>query len=261
MNEIDIGNININENIISFNDENSSDLIINANNINIKNQNNDNLLYLNGNNKLIGLGNTKPTAKLDLKNIDNNKPILKINGNDSYEELYILNKDGIDEVELLINEIDNIKLNNNTINRVNITILGVNSEGDSYVKEMIGHIKIKDNISTGLEKFEIKYLLNENQIFSERIEINENLDLKLFCKENKNLYKMVNKYKNIYFKNIINNLLIYYIYSPPDVNSSISAAFTSSLTDSTTDDTFLTGNIAFKPLLSFNLFKSHNLLF
>ena len=62
---LDVGNININDNIINLDNE-YNELKINGENISLNNNKNENCLYLNGNKNLIGINNNNPQANLDI---------------------------------------------------------------------------------------------------------------------------------------------------------------------------------------------------
>lgn len=146
VNELNVGNINLNENTINL--EDNEKLILNS--------------------------------KLEI--ISQNESFIKFDGKNNYEEIFLISKEGINEVEL-----KNIKLKNNTINKLNISILGKNLNNNIYVKEIVGHVKIVNNLQNGLNENQVNYLVNENLYFNDRIEIDNQLNLKIFCIENQNI--------------------------------------------------------------------------
>jgi hypothetical protein len=179
MTEIGIGDINISENIIGFEGENDI-LKIRGENISLTNNEDNDCLYLNGKKSFIGINNINPIANID---IDGNKggAILNIrNGEENNEITYLLKSEGNGEVELLINETENIILKQKSLNRIIISILGVNTDGECFIKEIMGHIKnYNDSTSKILKQ---KYLFKQDDNYSERIEINNLTKLHIFCK-------------------------------------------------------------------------------
>ena len=146
---------------------------------------NENCLYLNGNKNLIGINNNNPQANLDINCKKGSAALKIIKSDEIYEITYILKNEGSGELELFINEQENIILDQSSLNRIKISLLGVTEEGSCYVKELVGHIKNFNNDTEIL--LEEKYLLREDNDYSENIQVENLVNLKILCKGKENI--------------------------------------------------------------------------